>query len=730
MVRKKTWCCLVVTALTAGVRDFIKSGIYDQVIIDSPEATNYKHWQNTYASDAPTLYIAAHFYNITNLEDVRNGALPIVKEVGPYVYWNKKDLIDIEWLEGGNKVKYNTMTRYVFLPELSVGPDTDVIVNTNPAYPGALSQAGGEGLLTVAITGPAIKLFFDFMWEVWIPDLVVQTEAGVLAKEQGKLTNGTNTLAFFDNWANQTKLISPEWTYMQVSLDAAAPRDALQSCNATLARRYGHEVHHYLAPGSERALLAWYKRARDGLVVPSLLQQWDVAELNDLAYLQWGTAQVTGGVSVTTLYPGTQFPASSELGVFWGINPAARIPANASKQLLNGPVGLFSALNLAVFIQATVNPINYNDTYVRETWGVGRGQADAFYVYFLYMLAEFSPKVMADAIAKGGGLFTTRTVDEWLMENTDPLLALLSPEQPDASILGNETTPEKARKRHGPDVVFTGKDDINQVQVYTQWFGQTVIEDVYAEPIPVQGVNDLGFFRPFLDLDSELWSWDSNYVRNMHLVPLGYMDHKGVNTIRYTLANETWAINATLYQTIQGFCNLTGFHNGTSLMLSNPHMYLADPKYTSLIEGQVPDPAADITRIDVEPNTGNVVWYDESVQINIYLDPSKTYFQMTTYNPDVRLDVIYPVVYIHMYAGLTEANADQVKDSLYLGFKAEVIIFWVLVGLGGFLLLLSLPSFFVLLLCLKADRRGSYFEFTRTGDGDLAYNPLINDTDE
>jgi hypothetical protein len=46
------------------------------------------------------------------------------------------------------------------------------------------------------------------------------------------------------------------------------------------------------------------------------------------AYLQWGTAQVTGGVSVTTLYPGTQFPASSELGVFWGINPAARIPAN------------------------------------------------------------------------------------------------------------------------------------------------------------------------------------------------------------------------------------------------------------------------------------------------------------------------------------------------------------------------------------------------------------------
>ena len=29
------------------------------------------------------------------------------------------------------------------------------------------------------------------------------------------------------------------------------------------------------------------------------------------------------------------------------------------------------------------------------------------------MVAEFSPKVMSDVIAQGGGLFTARTVDEW-----------------------------------------------------------------------------------------------------------------------------------------------------------------------------------------------------------------------------------------------------------------------------------------------------------------------------
>jgi hypothetical protein len=57
-VRKKTWCCLVVTALTIllgavifggawlaqeGIRDFVKSGIYDQVIIDSSVCRSATH---------------------------------------------------------------------------------------------------------------------------------------------------------------------------------------------------------------------------------------------------------------------------------------------------------------------------------------------------------------------------------------------------------------------------------------------------------------------------------------------------------------------------------------------------------------------------------------------------------------------------------------------------------------------------------------------------------------
>lgn len=47
-------------------------------------------------------------------------------------------------------------------------------------------------------------------------------------------------------------------------------------------------------------------------------------------------------------------------------------------------------------------------------------------------------------------------------------------------ILGNETSPEEARKKHGPDIVFTGKENVTKLQVYTQWYGMAVVEDAYA----------------------------------------------------------------------------------------------------------------------------------------------------------------------------------------------------------------------------------------------------------
>jgi len=115
------------------------------------------------------------------------------------------------------------------------------------AYPAALSQAGGELFLVVGLTGPSIKMFFDFMWDTWIPDLLVQvislcpalcctlwpsyliigvrqTVPPVLSEKKKNLTDEDDPLAFYRIWANQTNLVSPEWMCMQVSLNQSKPR--------------------------------------------------------------------------------------------------------------------------------------------------------------------------------------------------------------------------------------------------------------------------------------------------------------------------------------------------------------------------------------------------------------------------------------------------------------------------------------------------------------------------
>ncbi len=62
-----------------------------------------------------------------------------------------------------------------------------------------------------------------------------------------------------------------------------------------------------------------------------------------------------------------------------------------------------------------------------------------------------------------------------------------------------------------------------------------------------------------------------------------------------------------------------------------------------------------------------VVHYDESLQINVYLDPTKDHLEMTTFNAQVKMDVIHPVLYIKQYAALTNDNANEIKGSLYTG---------------------------------------------------------------
>lgn len=65
--------------------------------------------------------------------------------------------------------------------------------------------------------------------------------------------------------------------------------------------------------------------------------------------------------------------------------------------------------------------------------------APQFLAYFGYMTESYTTRVLDNIFAKGGGLYTARTVREWLWEGQDPLLQLVAPELASKSVLvGNE----------------------------------------------------------------------------------------------------------------------------------------------------------------------------------------------------------------------------------------------------------------------------------------------------
>ncbi len=68
-----------------------------------------------------------------------------------------------------------------------------------------------------------------------------------------------------------------------------------------------------------------------------------------------------------------------------------------------------------------------------------------FMTYFGYMTENYARTVLDDTLAKGGGLFTARTVREWLWEGKDPLLELVAPTLASKSVLvGNEVPSPRA----------------------------------------------------------------------------------------------------------------------------------------------------------------------------------------------------------------------------------------------------------------------------------------------
>ncbi|MHA2171239.1 MAG: hypothetical protein ACXAB7_15190 [Candidatus Kariarchaeaceae archaeon] len=177
------------------IDDQLEEGIEDALVVKNcstpgvcseDDQEDYDDWlTNTDVDDPLTtdedeadspLFRRYNFWNLTNPVEFENGSLPVIEEIGPYVYRQYDTKFDVSFNADDTEVSYKKYTFYEFdaarsLKESGAALDpTDVIINVNPAYLGVIEGAGGEMNLRVSFTA--------------------QTVATVLEGLQGEFTDG------------------------------------------------------------------------------------------------------------------------------------------------------------------------------------------------------------------------------------------------------------------------------------------------------------------------------------------------------------------------------------------------------------------------------------------------------------------------------------------------------------------------------------------------------------
>ncbi|KAM7538651.1 hypothetical protein Aperf_G00000047243 [Anoplocephala perfoliata] len=157
-----TWIAVALCFLTALTSFLILlhfERIVDEKISESVKLQNESATFKSWKSKSSASKFIAYFYNLTNPYQVLAGDRPNLNVVGPYVYWQEDEKLNISWttIDDLPAISYYKRSTYKFDPELSVGnPKSDRIISANlPIL--ALSAASNAGRGPGATTIELIK---------------------------------------------------------------------------------------------------------------------------------------------------------------------------------------------------------------------------------------------------------------------------------------------------------------------------------------------------------------------------------------------------------------------------------------------------------------------------------------------------------------------------------------------------------------------------------------------
>lgn len=241
--------------------------------------------------------------------------------------------------------------------------------------------------------------------------------------------------------------------------------------------------------------------------------------------------------------------------------------------------------------------------------------------------------------SRGGSLFVTKSVREWLFDGyDDPLLDFLKladlPYDLPFDRFGWFYNRNESSSYDGRINMYTGQDTIAKLGTIHTW-NNISHTPFYRDRCGMINGTTGELWQPGMNPTASITMFPTDICRSITLNYAGTIEHLGIEGSQW-VADESTFDNGTLYPQQACFCtaapescpdlasgvfNVSECRYGAPAFVSFPHFYLADPSYRENIDGMAPQSDLHKFTLALEPTTGIPLKVNARMQINILLQP-------------------------------------------------------------------------------------------------------------
>ncbi|XP_014668287.1 PREDICTED: scavenger receptor class B member 1-like [Priapulus caudatus] len=309
---------------------------------------------------------------------------------------------------------------------------------------------------------------------------------------------------------------------------------------------------------------------------------------------------------------------------------------------------------------------------------------------WLKVLASLGLAVLNETV------FVNHTVKEWLWGYEDPMLKdihdLLPNLVPDSHFGFFYGPPSGNLSRDGLYTVDSGSADVHQVAEIEKYNGVSHLDYWKSDYCNMINGTDGSIYGPFVKKTDKMRLFSSDICRSLYMQYEQDTTIEGINLFRFTAPAAIFA-NANVNPDNECYCmpclgagllNISICKQGAPVVVSAPHFYEGDPKFSKAIDGLHPVKSEHETFMDIEPLTGLAMRLMRRMQVNTFIEHIEFISQTKNLKP-----TFFPLVWLNESAKADAASIDKFKTEVKLPILLMTIGQYFVLSLGILILVVT-----------------------------------------